>query len=221
LKLSTPEKSEVDKRVAQELKNNQDFIYKTNQALQDLGMGLTAMANMHQREMAGCKAMHKHLEITFENLAADIAKKVDKAFNGIDEMKRIIDIFQMSSSKLVEKFESKIDKEKVDEILEDIILKQYDLDQAHQNLVGHLEAAKNILTGQIKHATDSVRKDLKSDVDIPAIINSRTAELLKPFYVDFEGLVLDMARLRKEVDYHNKKFENIYTLIKRLQEAAK
>jgi hypothetical protein len=222
LKLSTPEKSEVDKRVAQELKNNQDFIYQTNQALQNLSEGLTAMAAMHQREMAGYKSMHKSLEISFERLADNINAQVKKCFGSFSEMERMIEVFRASMIEDVKQLDKRIpDKEKIDEILGEIVMKQFDLDQSHQELVCHLEASKNLIKGQISHEISSVRNDLAKDESLPDRIDERTRELLKPFYVDFQGLVLEIARLRKQVDYNEKKFEQIYTLIDRLQKAAK
>jgi hypothetical protein len=222
LKSSMPyKKSEVDLRVAQELKNNQDFIYQTNQTLQGLSHGLVALSLQHERVIAKFDSEKKDILIDFEN----ICDKVNKSLHEINQ--RIGDL------------ESKYNKD-----IEDI---KFVLNTAIQNCITQEVFNNEIRLGSIsfnkldstinKHINESrsnnqhIHSTIKSEIQkvredltpiIPEVdpVKKAIQEVFEVFKVDFDGLVREISILKKAVAYDEKKFENVYTLINRLKESA-
>ena len=73
MKTSTPkQRSEVDIRVAQEIKNHRDLVYDQGQRINSLKEGLGALAILHERAMAKTESDRKDLLIEFENFREEI-----------------------------------------------------------------------------------------------------------------------------------------------------
>ena len=218
MNLSTHKKSEVDLRVAQELKNNQDFIYQTNQSLQGLNHAIISLSLQHERVIAKTESEKKDLLIEFEK----ICEKVNKKLHGIDQ--RIGDL------------ETKCDKDVddikfiINEMMRSFIstntfsqhANNFDsrLKEICNLLAKHIDASSSAhgnIYNRIQSEISKVRSDLTPvipEVDpVQKIIDERFAI----FKVDLEGLVREISILKKAVAYDEKKFENIYTLIERLK----
>jgi hypothetical protein len=62
LKTFTPkERSEVDIRIAQEIKNHQDWMYEIGQSIRILKEGLAGLSVIHERNLSKLDSEHKSI----------------------------------------------------------------------------------------------------------------------------------------------------------------
>lgn len=220
LKLSTPKTSEEIASHAKE-KEYQAFIYRTNQVLNRLNEGIVSLGIQHEKMYQKHQSLHNNLSIDFENHISDVGLKIGRAFSVIDDMRSdVADIqnevrSQLDTSNL--QFVNKVDLAKM---VEHLAQQQRLLDLSFKSLKNFVESElmkiKSSVDGKIKAASDEIKKE------IPKVdpIEERFKSKLNDFYVDFTGLVTEVARIREAVRYGEKKFENIYTLIERLKKGA-
>ena len=220
LKLSTPKTSEEIASHAKE-KEYQAFIYRTNQVLNRLNEGIVSLGIQHEKMYQKHQSLHNNLSIDFENHLSDVGLKIGRAFSVIDDMRSdVADIqnevrSQLDTSNL--QFVNKVDLAKM---VEHLAQQQRLLDLSFKSLKNFVESElmkiKSSVDGKIKAASDEIKKE------IPKVdpIEERFKSKLNDFYVDFTGLVTEVARIREAVRYGEKKFENIYTLIERLKKGA-
>lgn len=210
------DRSEVDLRVAQELKNNQDYIYKTFQEIQALKDGLQTLSYKLELSMAKSWSDVKTVHIEFENLRDEIVSKTNEFNQRVGKVEskvlHLMEAFTLLNEEVknkylsIEDFKKTVDQqdESIDSLADALIEKTDYFNIALSTLKAYfqaqLEAAKEELTPVIPKI-DPVQ--LKID------------ESLKVFKVDFDGLIREIDFLKRENSYDQKKFENIYTLIER------
>lgn len=205
-------------RVAQELKNNQDFMNQTNQKLNSLSDGLIALTITHDKAIGNGGSNHKALEIQFQNLKEFIDKSLIRIHKRLDEV-------EIKTNKVLEEF-SDLRNEVEDEY---ITTKIYDVD-FHNLIISIDQIKKDILTKQdyfnislntiksmLRQEIEKTKEELKPKVLDIDPVNQKITERLGPFRVDYEGLKREIELLKSAVSYDQKKFENIYTLIERLK----
>jgi hypothetical protein len=219
LNLSTHKKSEVDLKVAQELKNHQDFMYQTGQSLNRLTDGIKQVASQQERVACKVKSDQTAILIEFENLR-------DSVLQSMKEMnKRLGDV----ETKLFEVLDSFVDLR--EEITVKNLTKQefFDAFVPHVKHVQDIEAEmdrrdvfldKTIVQTQahFKNELAVVKKDLTPEIPKEDPIKKQIDQRLQVFKVDFDGLIKEINILKKTSTYDQKKFENLYTLIERLKE---
>lgn len=222
LNLSTHKKSEVDLRVAQALKNNQDFIYQTNQALQNLSQSIIALSLQNEKLRSQFESDKKGKEIDYENhlkevnnRAAMLGQRVSAFEDGIVRMLSEV------QGRLDEFRTQLVHHEILDQKFKTIVQWMQSFESSHERLSGLVNSSVCLLHGKIASEIESVRKDLTPSPDARDPIKAEVEEFLKSMRVDFEGLVRELALVKKALAYDEKKFENIYTLIERLKAGAK
>lgn len=213
------QKSEVDQRVAQELKNNQDFIYETNQKLQSLSEGIIALALQHEKIKGKSESDLKELHIAFENFRETILDSYKGMLQRLGESEQkvseITKAFCKLETTLKASYITRDDFKSIVETLENKISAiEFDFKENHDYFNFCLDRIKGHFSNQI----DSVKKDLTPVVPEIDPIKAQLDDRFKVFKVDFDGLVREISILKKSVAYDQKKFENIYTLIERLKE---
>ena len=62
---------------AQEMKFNNDFVYQTNQSLQDLSRSLECLSLLHGESHAKLESRQKSIEIYFENLSQNVMERLN------------------------------------------------------------------------------------------------------------------------------------------------
>lgn len=218
LNLSTHKKSEVDLRVAQELKNNQDFIYQTNQSLQGLNHAIISLSLQHERVIAKTDSEKKDILIDFEKICDKVNKKLHqidqrigdletKCNKDVDDIKFIINEM-MRSYITTQTFSQQIS------ILNNRIKEVCDLIEKH---IDATASANGNIYNRIQSEIKKVRSDLTPIIPEVDPVKKAIDERMEILKVDFDGLVREIAILKKAVAYDEKKFENIYTLIDRLK----
>jgi hypothetical protein len=211
-------KSEVDLRVSQELKNNQDFIYQTNQAIQNLRFGLSELNRQNEKLSEILHLMVKKLEINFDNQSEQVSHKIKKQEGVISEHEKTMDTFTKDSSKkftlIMQNF---VEVTEFQKAIERIDQNQRKLEERLNVLNGTMLSSFGLIDGQIKNQIDSVRKDLTLTIPEVNPLEKSIGDKINSVYVDFSGLTKEIAVLKKAVAYDQKKFENVYTLIERLK----
>jgi len=219
LNLSTHKKSEVELRVAQELKNNKDFIYQTNQALQNLSNDIRDLTLNQKKLEAKLGSEHKDLLITFENLRewilshhnnvthriALVESKIEANLNEFSELKQHADLNFVTHEQYVQDL---LDNSyRVDDVEDELKL----LEGYFNSTVTHI---KHKITQSIEDVTVTLTP-VKPDVDPLQIKFDQAFANLK---IDMQGFVKELALVKQDIKYDNKKFEYIITRLERLKQ---
>jgi hypothetical protein len=219
LNISTHKKSEVDLRVAQELKNNQDFIYQTNQSLQDLKKVLDALLLQHRQLIEKSCSDRKDLEIRFEKLENDVLKNIKQCLSKVNEMDDSVNRLTVSKDRELKRLNEQVLVITEHLLQQDQInLKWEKMQKEIEDLHDRLDQDIFSVKSSIHLQTSSLREDLCKQIPKIDLTKEQLEDRLETVYVDFAGLVRELELLKKSTNYNEKKFENIYTLIKRLQE---
>ncbi len=218
MNISTHKKSEVDLRVAQELKNNQDFIYQTNQSLQNLSVAIDSLSYKIDRRLNAVENRQSELGIAFENLNKDVVEH----FKASKSVIKDISDYQEKSLDVVSK---QIENVRLSTPDKDITTSCFDLIMGmYRELVDEIESVRASISsrqielhGKISDTADNLRKELtpvKPDIDpVEASINEKISNM----YVDFAGLKQEIAILKKASYYSEKQFEFMVTQLERLK----
>lgn len=218
MKLSMHNKSEVDLRVAQELKNNTDFIYETNQKLQSHDQGMIALSILIEKLVAQSGSDRKWLLVEFENLREDILNRTYDLNQRVGNLEKPISEFQQQLDDLHE-LVTKVyaTKQSVTDclgVLSNESSRLYGLISKNKN---YFEEAVKQLYIHIQSQVTAVKNDLTPEIPEVDPIQKALDERFAILKVDLDGLKTEIARLKRTLSYDEKKFENIYTLIERLQ----
>lgn len=213
------ERSEVDIRVAQEIKNHKDLMYETHQKMNALNEALISLSLTHEKSKAKSANDHQSLLIQFENLKetvdkrfADLVDRIGAAesllLQSLSKFKQIKEEVELDCLKK-EEFESALSN------LDNLVVSQH-LTQCQKN------DNFNQYIHQLKDKAEEDIRKLKKELDArPSPIDpikKHIDERFAAWKVDVEGLVREIAILKNSVSYDQKKFEHIYTLIERLKD---
>lgn len=218
MKTFTPkDRSEVDIRVAQEIKNHKDLLYEAHQKINALNEGVISLSLAHEKSRNEFSRQAQSVLISFENLRQsvdDVLKQVGKRLG--DAESKLFEILDEFNELKEEVAISQIDKEQFESLFDEIenrIVANH-LKQAQKN-----DSLNNCVQNLQQKATEDLRT-LREEL-APKEPEIKKEDLEKKFdvwRVDFDGLVKEIAILKKAVAYDQKKFENVYTLIERLKE---
>lgn len=218
LKTFTPKnKSEVELRVAQELKNNQDFIYQTNQSLQDLNCLVLCLSARVEKSQVGFLRDLKYTQIKFENIKEEVIKRLDNFSSRVGDLESGFLAMKKYMDKNIDVFISgyvtkEFHKEECNNINSDLdfIKKQSKIDNDYFDLI--LNNLNSYIKTQIQLVLDKI--PIVPDIQL---LKKEISEKLACFKVDCNGILKEIDILKKSLAYDQKKFENIYTLIERLK----
>jgi SMC interacting uncharacterized protein involved in chromosome segregation len=212
------DKSEVDLRVAQVLKNNQDYIYQTFQEIQALKEGIQSLSLKHDLVVAQSGSDAKALLIEFENHRETLVFKINELNQRVGDIESKISYVLAEFKELGTEVHLKYLP--VEEFVKTVTQQDEAVDQVACKVMektNYFNIALDAIKSQFKDQLESVKKDLTPVVPEVDPIQQKIDENLKVFKVDFDGLVREIEFLKKENAYDQKKFENIYTLIERLK----
>lgn len=212
------DKSEVDLRVAQEIKNHQDWMYEVGQSIRILKEGLAALAAIHEKNLSKVQSEHKSVLIAFENLEENVLRKLDVFTQRIGDVEtKCINLQLELGDKLYEFSQNYTTKE--ENVKSDAFLwsKFKELDEKMKSKNDFVDTQFIRSRSQLKEEIEGVRKEIPSIEEFKPL-KKEMEETFQAFKVDFAGLIKEIALIKKAVAYDQKKFENIYTLIERLKE---
>lgn len=219
MKTFTPkERSEVDIRVAQEIKNHNDFIYNTGQEIDRLKGNIVSLAIQHDKVVAESGSNRRALLIEFENLKETVVETVHQMKQRLGDMESKVSHVLESFSDLKQEFHNQL------MIQNELITLIHSIDQALssvQNQQGsqkeYFNYAISLLKNQVEEKVEEVKKELTPKPPEVDPIKQQLDERFQVWKVDFDGLIREIAILKRAVAYDQKKFENVYTLIERLK----
>lgn len=216
---STPKRSEVDLQVAQELKNNRDFIYQTNQSIGNLNKDLTALTLIFGRVQSQSLTDKKAILIEFENFAEGVIEKVTNFSKRLGEMESKFEVLSANVSKNIERmFAVCASKADYDKSTADHGEKISDLQDSLERQSQYFEKAIESVHRIFRSELQSVKDCIPIETDLQPLQDD-LQQRFDAMKVDFEGVARELALIKKALAYGDKKFENIYTLIDRLKES--
>lgn len=216
------DRSEVDIRIAQEIKNHQDWMFNTGQSINSLKEEIRALSLANESSKAKSASDYKSLLIEFENLKEAVHKRFGDLVDRIGAAENLL-LQSLSKFKLIK-----------DEVDLDC-LKKHEFEEALSNLDNLV--VSNHLTQSLKNdnfnkyleqlkdkAEEDIRK-LKKELDSKPSpvdpIKKHIDERFNAWKVDVEGLVKEIVILKKKLHYDEKKFEHVFTLLEQLKEGKK
>ena len=222
MKTFTPKRSEEEIREIQNLKNENDWKYNTSQAIQVLGERQIVMSEIQKKTLDKAHSENKALEIQFENLKALVLSE-------IHEMKEKIGKIDSKVLSLGESFKNlKADTEvwfhEIALMREDFgeeVEKLAELEQETERKDLYLNSSICNLREHFKNLLEEIKVELTPKIPEVDPVKKQIDERFQIFKVDFDGLIKEIAVLKKTSFYDQKKFENVYTLIDRLKEGKK
>ncbi len=218
MKSFTPkERSEVDIRIEQEIKNHKDWMYQTTQQIQGISTGLSFLSAQRQKDNDQSFNERKSLFIAFENLETEVNKQIKSFIQRLGDIEtKCADIEKCLESMLNHLPDLYLSKEEFScrtadqrERLKELDFK---INQKHQKCESQLEHLKSF----IKEQDSQIRKSIPS-IDEFKPLKKDMESSFQTFRVDFLGLIKEVSLIKKALAYDEKKFENVYTLIERLK----
>ena len=218
MNLSTHKKSEVDLRVAQELKNHKDFMHETNQAIQNLNFAIVNLSVQHEKLTNSLNSRLKDTEIKFENLEEACKKN-------LNEYAQKYSNFDKNFTSKINEIQSNMDAIDKHCVCQDTFTENIDkltdkveaFQKAFDSLYSYVDTSLGCIHGKIAHEIQKTKQELTIPPQEFDPIKERVDAMLKTLHVDCEGLIKEIALLKKSAHYTEKRFENIYTLINRLK----
>lgn len=209
-------------RSEQEDINLRNFIYDTNQSLQNLKNSITDVTLKHDRLLAKLESMIKNIEIAFENFSQRIEKTVSDNNQRIGSISSSLDHLKDDVN---DKFLG-IDSTYVtqDHYFKDASSIKEDIGHVTKDAIEKNAYFNNelmLLRGLLDHKCEELKKDLTPVIPEVDPIKKDIDAHLDIFRNEFRGILKEMRVLKQSKEYSDKKFENIYTLIERLKEAKK
>lgn len=220
LKLSTPKTSEEIASHAKE-KEYQAFIYRTNQVLNRLNEGIVSLGIQHEKMYQKHQSLHNNLSIDFENHISEVGLKIGRAFSCIDDFRSDLGEIQLEVKSQIDTSNREfVTKQDLERMASYIHQQMKLLDLSFKDLKNFVESElmnlKASLDGKIQAASNEVKKVMPKVDPVKEALESK----INVFYTDLAGLTKEIARIKEAVMYGEKKFENLYTLIERLQKGV-
>lgn len=218
MKTFTPKgKSNAEIKAEQELKDSQDFAYNTNQSLQTLSQGIVSLSIQHEKVMSKSDSDRKAVLISFENLQEEVLGKLNDFCQRIGDLEsKCIQIQLDYGDKLYDFSQNFVTKEEHVKSTAFLWGKFKELDEKINTKSGFIDTEFARVKSQVNDQVEGVRKEIPSVEEFKPI-RKEMEDKFQTFKVDFDGLVKEIAILKKAVAYDEKKFENVYTLIERLK----
>ncbi len=218
MNFSTHKKSEVELRVAQELKNNQEFIYQTNQSLQNLNQAIIQLSLQNEKILNKFESDKTALKSAFESLNNDVLEHFRACRSIIkdiaDDQEKVRDFV----FKKVEEFKSTHAEKEIVSVCFEVLKTCHDqllIDFA--KLKDFVTTNHDLIRGRIDESMKVLRKELTPIASETDPFHSDICDKIKAMYVDFEGLKKEIAILKRSAFYEEKKFEYLNTQIERLK----
>lgn len=212
------DRSEVELRVSQEIKNHQNWMYGIGQQIQSISDNLISLSLNHEKVLAKSESDKKEILIAFENLQENVRNNLDDFCQRIGDLEsRCIHLQIVLGDKLNILSEKFITKENHDEDLLKQINRLDDLIKTIKQNHDFSNTEFVSVRSQIDNHIENIRKEIPSVNEFKPL-KKEMEEAFQIININFSGLLKEIALIKKDVAYDQKKFENVYTLIERLKE---
>ncbi|MFI0477771.1 MAG: hypothetical protein ACH349_01410 [Candidatus Rhabdochlamydia sp.] len=217
--MSTPKGiSQEELKNFQEIKNHKDWMYDIGQQIQSLSQHLVSLSLQHEKVLAQSQSDKKALLISFENLQEKVTNQIDNFFQRIGDIESRCGKMQVEfGDKLFDYFQNFLTKDEHSNSIAFQCKKFNELEEKLKKKNDFLSTELVRMNSCFTNQITSLQKEIPSIEEFKPL-KQEMEEKFQTFKVDFSGLVKELALLKKSVNYDQKKFENIYTLIGRLKE---
>ena len=222
MKSFTERQAEVDKRVAQELKNNQDFIGTTNQWLQKLDLALQSLKIQLGEHSADVGSKLKLQDISIENLHCknvDHKREVNKA---LDEYRHQMSFCLNFIKDTVHQSDSRFD------ILKQCSESIVDLKEQTSKTIQEMQRLEQLISSkslELQNRIDASALSIKKEIsELPSEIPSLKKEISSKadvIDVNFKGVLLEIERIKYQAFVSCKHIEALDDKINRLKKELK
>lgn len=202
-------RSDAAQRDFQEQKNHQDFVYGTNQTLQDLSNGLKDLTLAIEKLKAKSESDHKTLLIAFENHRGAVTPQCYKADQRVGDLETKLNAhIEMTHAQQRRLNATSVSVRTFEESSE------YWSDQI-QELHKSLDASCTVYTNSIRYAQNlmdskiqAVRSELLSLMHQEDPFQAKIEEKIRVFRQDFDSLYKETTNLKLAFGCVQKKFEH-------------
>lgn len=209
---------QVDLRVTQELKNHADFVDRINRSVQRLSDEVINLSGNAKEVFSKFQSEKKSLEIIFHGLDCKTKERLEGFQKSLDEFR---DTLKHDISKISLSVSSVKDKATRMDFLESYFdqldKSQRDLEDKFKNIIFIVNAHIDDFTKMCEKFFE--KKKLEFITQIPCIkhLEKILDDKLQEIDVNQKGMQKEIEIIKKSVQYGEKKFENIYTLLERLK----
>lgn len=215
---STRIKSEVDLKVSQVIKNNQDFMYGTHQSIQNINNAIVALSLQNEKLQNKLENSVKAVQIAFENLDERVGYVLKNCTSTVGECVTDVNHLSVDVNKTLHSMRSEfISKEEFNTFCRYIECKVSAVRDFLENIIEKQKMYESNLKSKIDQSVGSesqkIRQEMPDLRPLQEYIDSKF-EILRN---DFGGLMKEITLVKKDTYYQQKKIENLYTLIDRLK----
>lgn len=207
-------RSEKEIREFQAEKNNNDFIYHTNQSINSLKDSLISLSLQFEKERGERGSQLKELKILIENYLDDSNKKMKGMFNEIETFRSQIYKFGFqinACENQITELKSSLEKAEKNIIYcrEEILEQGKEADRVIQSFHNVSEDFQRRLV----NACDRLRDELKVVKPKVDPLEVKLNEQINIMKVDHQGLYKEINLIKKSFEYSEKKIEAIFDKI--------
>ena len=209
-------RTEEQMRAEQDKKNYQDFVYQTNQALQNLAVAMKDLKDEFAKHIAdvGSKLVSK------DSYIGEIEDKHDQDYkllvktleNQHDSFNTTVDTISKHVTKSYRNFLDISYKDKIVDLERSIVMLM--------NEDNRIEFCIDSSNNRLSQAFDAKLKALKHEIlSIPSESQALSAKVNEQFdimRVDFAGLVQEIELLKHSLFVNQKYIESVHTLLKQV-----
>jgi len=219
LRTSTRKKrSEEEIREIQERKNQYVLMSELHQKMNAFHQALLDVSKQNEQSQSNIESKFVALSSRFQNLSElvdlkfkDLVDRIGKAESlSLVVSSKLRSLESILSASFVNKEEF---EESVSSIENTVISNQLKQSLKNDNLNHNIEQFK----GQTAENLKALKDELSPKPNQFDPIKAHLEEKMKIWKVDFDGIMKELAVIKKSLSYDQKKFENIYTLIERLK----
>lgn len=176
-----------------------------------------SMSLLHEKGQSNFFNQKKELEIGFENLKEIVTKQLSEFLQRMGNVEsKCVEIAQKLEDQLDAFSREYLTKESFVSALSPEIQMIESLSKELSERNSYIETQFSRLKSFTDDQVVQVRKEIPSVEEFKPL-RKVMSESFDAFQIDFDGLVKEIALLKKAVAYDQKKFENVYTLIERLK----
>lgn len=193
-------------------------MYESHQKINALNEAVISLSLAHEKSKAKSANDHQALLISFENLKEAVDKRFTDLVDRIGAIERLL-LKSLAQFREI-KQEVELDclrKEEFEEAvanLDNLVVSQK-LTQSLKN--DNFNQYLNQLKAKTEEDIMKLKEELESKPSPVEPLKKHLDDRFNSWKVDMEGLVKEIAILKKGISYDQKKFEHIYTLIERLK----
>lgn len=191
---------EVNKRVAQELKNNADFIYQTNQSLQNLWFAIDNIKKeIHfttcetQRVYQLCRIADERMETKFNEFKKEVKEKLDSFSNEVDKAINYSKCSENNSNDFLDKVKELEAGYKCN------VNHLCDLEYRYTRISGYADSQDNALRNECKTMIEKLQKSLEDKPDELFEYQLEVSEDIRDINIDISGLKEEISALKYDM----------------------